>query len=119
MYVEKIIHYDKQDNEADLLVSDGEYSVICYAYPIKSVHRAQKVTDIYGFNCTHIFKVAKKEYNIKKLSSYYDYTLIAQVVSRVERIVRIGKIRIHLDSEIPKDIFNGEYISFSVMRLDI
>ena len=119
MHVEKVIQFDKQDKEADLLVSDGRYSVICYAYPIESVRQNQKVTELYGFNSTSIFKVAEKVCSIKKLSSYYEYTFIAQVISVMEGIVQIGEIRIHLDTEIPKDIFNGEYISFSVVRLDI
>ena len=119
MLVKKIIQFDKQDKEADLLISDGRYNVICYAYPITSVCLNQEITELYGFDCSNILKISRELYDIKKQTSYYAYTFNACVISVMEGIVQIGEIRIRLDAEIPKDIFNGDYISFSVTRLDV
>lgn len=119
MHINKIIHFNREDREAELCISDGDYSVICYAYPVESISVNQDVNELYGFLCTDISRSYECDYLIKKLPQYYAYCLNAKVVSRNDCTVQIGKITICLDSEIPKDIFDGDYVSFHVQRLDL
>lgn len=119
MFVNKVLHFDQADREADVIVSDGTHTVICYAYPVSTIKVTQKITAIYGFQCTDIYKAFAHKYCIKKLTKYYAFALIAKVISKNQRIVQIGNLRIHLDAPIPNDIAEGEYVSFSVLRLDI
>lgn len=78
----------------------------------------QCVNSIYGFDCSNIVRSNKKEFQIVKLSSYYAYLITAQVVDRNKGLVRIGMLFIYLDAPIPKDILNGNYVTFKVMRMD-
>lgn len=119
MHISKIIHFNREDREADLCISDGDYSVICYAYPIESISVNQDVNGLYGFLCTEIARSYEYDYFIEKLPQYYAYWLNAKVVSKNDCTVQIGKITICLDSEIPKDIHDGDYVSFRVQRLDL
>ena len=118
MYIADIIYFNKEDSEAEVSVSDGRNTVNCYAYPCDTVSVKQHVNTIYGFGCTNIIRVNKSKYDIKKLPQHFAYQLVAQVVDTESRIVRIDDLFIHLDGYIPKDIMNGEYIAFSVIRLD-
>ena len=53
------------------------------------------------------------------MPQYFSYFLTAQVIESEKKVVRIGNIIINIDSPIPKDIINGEYIDFFVSRLDL
>lgn len=118
MYITDILYFNKEDSEAEVSISDGCYKVNCYAYPCDMVSVNQRINTIYGFECANIIRVNKTEYTIEKLSQHYAYQLVAQVVDNTSGIVRIGNLFINLDSSIPKDIMDGEYVAFSVVRLD-
>lgn len=119
MYVKEIIRYSKADKEAELCISDGDYSIICYAYPIHSVVVNQQVRALYAYECVGIVKSLTDVFCIHKLSQYYAYSVTAKVVSKKDSIVQVGRLIIILDDIIPNDIYEGEYISFSVRRFDI
>lgn len=118
MYITDILYFSKEDSEAEVSISDGRYTVNCYAYPCDMVLVNQRVNTIYGFESANITRLNETKYAIKKLSQHYAYQLVAQVVDNESGIVRIGDLFINLDNPIPKDIMNGEYIAFSVVRLD-
>lgn len=118
MYITDILYFSKEDSEAEVSISDGRYTVNCYAYPCDMVLVNQRVNTIYGFECANITRLNETKYAIKKLSQHYAYQLVAQVMDNESGIVRIGDLFINLDNPIPKDIMNGEYIAFSVVRLD-
>lgn len=119
MHISKIICFNKEDSEADLCISDGDYSVICYAYPTKTIAVDQKVSGLYGYLCTDIVKSFDHHYCINKLRQYYAYLLTAKIISKNSSIVQVGDLKIYLDTEIPNDIFEGDYVSFRVQRLDL
>lgn len=118
MFITDILYFNKEDSEAEVNISDGRYTVNCYAYPVDMVSVNQRVNTIYGFECANISKSDETEYEIKKLPQHYAYLLTAQVMDNESGIVRIGELFINLDIPIPKDIINGDYVAFSVLRLD-
>lgn len=118
MYIKDILYFNKEDSEAEVSISDGYYIVNCYAYPCDRVLVNQRINIIYGFECANIIRLNKNKYAIKKLPQHYAYQFAAQVVDNGSEIVRVGDLFIKLDNSIPKDIINGEYIAFSVLRLD-
>ena len=118
MFIKDILYFNKEDSEAEIIVSDGHYMVNCYIYPIKHVAIGCKIGNIDGFGCAGIVIANEKKYEVKKLSQYFAYQLTAKFVDNKNRVVRIGGLFINLDTEIPKDITNGDYIAFSVTRLD-
>ena len=118
MYIADILYFRKEDSEAEVSISDGCYTVTCYAYPCHAVQIGQTVSTLYGFGCTDIIRSDEAGYAVKKLPAYYAYRFVAKVVDNENRIVRIGDLFICLDHWIPKDIMNGEYIDFTVARLD-
>ena len=110
MYIKEIVCADKEDSEADVIISDGVYTIKCYMYPVTNV--------IYAIECTDIMRVQSIKYEIKKLQGYYAYMIIAKVINRKEKLICVGKIIIKLDAEISKDINDGDYIKASVVRFD-
>lgn len=118
MVIVDIVYFSKEDSEAEVIVSDGNYAVKCYAYPVNSVAVNQQIRAIYGFGCSNIVKCDEAKETIQKMPEYYAYRLVAEVADQKEGMAHIGGLSIHLDSYIPNDIQKGDYVSFSVMRLD-
>ncbi len=119
MYISKILEFSKDDREADVYISDGTFSILCYAYPVDSVYLGQHITAVVSYGCENIVREDEHVFCIKKLSQYYAYAITAQVLSHQESSVQIGKICMQLDATMPADITDGDFVSFSVVRLEV
>ena len=53
------------------------------------------------------------------MDNYYAYKLCCKVINRAEQLVALGEIKIYLDSSLPGDIKNDDFVEFEVMRLDV
>lgn len=117
MFVKEIKDYDKFSNEADIIISDGQYDLLCYCYPTEIPQKGERVKAVTSFLATDMMRVKDKIFSIKKMKEYYSYHLQGEVIEMTPKI-RIGNIIICLDNTLPKDIKEGEYIEFLVERLD-
>lgn len=114
----EIINYDKDSKEADIIIHNNVGNFICYAHPVENI-QIQSLNNSYflSFMTNNIY-ISEQVYQIKKNdSSYYSYKICGEYIG--ENIVKIGEIRMLIDSCIPKDIYPGEYISFDCMRIDL
>lgn len=118
MQISSIKHWDDQDKEADILVTDGEHQLLCYAQPHSLEEVQTEVETLYAFGCENIVKSENCTVNIVKQTDYYAYELSAEVLSKVEQTVKLGQLVLHLDAAIPGDIQNGDYVSFRLQRID-
>ena len=120
MFVKKVLFFDKNSREAAVLVSDGKYDLMCYLFPAESASVSICCdVGIFGVLCGEIVRSDRTSFFVRKMPQYFSYFLTAQVIESEKKVVRIGNIIINIDSPIPKDIINGEYIDFFVSRLDL
>ena len=118
MLISSIKHRSNQDKEADILVTDGEYQLLCYAQPFSLEECQTEVAALYAFGCENIEKSENCAVNIVEQTDYYAYELSAEVLSKVEQTVKLGQLVLHLDATIPGDIQNGDYVTFRLQRID-
>ena len=118
MYLKKVQDYDKYSNEADIVVSDGKYDLLCYCYPAQCNKIGTKVNYIIANCTTNIVRVDENIYSIQKFGSFYQYHLQGMVFNVDVPMVKIGSIELSLDTHLPGDIKEGEFIEFDVIRLD-
>lgn len=119
MYIQDVLRFDKSGKEAELIVSDGAYEVLCYAYPIDAVKTGMTISGLSGFSYTNMVRAAEQRCAVSKLPSYFAYNLTGKLISKQEGIVQVNNLKISLDAHIPNDLSDGEYISFDVLRLDL
>lgn len=118
MFIEKILYFSEEDGEADVVVSDGQYMVRCYMYPIKQIKPEDQVSHIYGYCCKNIIRAEERKNEIKKLQEYYAYRIIGKLLNKKKKLVRTGNLYFELDGSIPNDIANGDYIEAFILRFD-
>lgn len=118
--VEKINWIDKEEREADVTITDGIYSVLCFSHPCNQNEKDIFNNLIYCFDAYDIVKSFECNPAIIKKSGFYEYMLSGELKSKEDKIVKIGELQIDIsDGDIPKDINEGDYIEFQVMRLDV
>ena len=119
MFVKEIKNYDDFSNEADIIVTDGTYEVLCYCHPAEFYEKGSTVQEILSLFAKDIMRISDKMYEVKKLEDdYYAYHLQGEVIKIDKPIIRIGGLEIVLDSPLAKDIKLGEFIEFDVYRLN-
>lgn len=103
--------------EAKIIVTDGIYDLICFAYPFKLKIGDEIDIPLFAFEATHIQRIVNKEYTVEKqfLNSYYFQGLL---ISKEKGLIKVGGFTIQIDDYIPADIKDLEFISFICDRLD-
>ncbi len=118
MYIKEIKDYYQSGMEADVIVSDGEFEILCYVQPFSGKQNID--FDLCPLDYSEIMTATKNEYSIEKLETgFYDYFLRGKLINLEKGLVQIGGIIIKGIRYLPKDIREGEYIEFSVERMDL
>ncbi len=119
MHVQQIKDYDDFSNEADIIVTDGTFELLCYCYPAEIYKVGTQVQEISSLFAKDIMRVSNSDYLVIKLiNDHYAYHLQGEVVETTKPIIRIGGLKIILDTPFAKDIKSGEFVELDVYRLD-
>ncbi len=119
MFVKQVKKFDGY--EADLVVSDGEYELLCYVYhypPFREIPEGITVKDITSLHVKDIKRVSGQDCLIRKEAGDYPYFLRGKVVDIDKRIIAVGKILIKLDKPLDKSVKQDDFLEFTVQRLD-
>lgn len=120
MRIEKIDWLSQEALEAEVVVSDGEFEVTCFAQPLIYQVGCELKEPILCYNATNVLKLDKEVFAIDKLGEYFAYSLSGKLVDKKLETVMVGKLLLELDNNIlPGDINEGDFLSFSCQRLDI
>jgi len=118
MFVKTIKSFDEASREADVYVSDGVYELLCFVHPVGAIQICQNVISVSALFCSEPYRAEKEQFTLQKQTGYYASAVTGKVLSRGENLVCVGEIRIKLDTPLPKDIANGEYVFFTADRFD-
>lgn len=123
MKVKEILDFDSFSNEQDVLVTDGEYTLMCYNMGIQEFSANMQIqNNLSAFMAHNIYRADNNFCYVEKLSNgYYAYELCGELINREKNggTVKIGEIFVDITDYIPNDIQSGEYICFKVDRIDL
>ena len=115
MYIKRILSYDKEGLEADVLISDGQQDLLCYAQPFDGDKNTK--FQLTTFGCGDVVRSYDNQSLIKKSDEgYYSYEMSGKLLDAENAIVMVFGFIIGLDAYIPKDIRNGEYVDFKILH---
>lgn len=118
LLIKDIIWINEEIGEADVIVTDGQYDIRCFAHPFfqqigEEVEETLSVFEHFG-----ITQSKTREYVVEHLGNG-EYFFIARLIDEVEGIIQIGEITIHDIDKIPENIKKGDYIQFFTLRVDL
>ena len=105
-----------EEHESEVILKDDSNELLCLCYD--NVDNLEEFC-IHTFLAKNIFKNDKQNEKAVKLSDYFSYKLFCKVTNSEKGLVNLGEFEIFLDSPLPSDISNDDYIEFEVVRLDI
>lgn len=120
MIIKDIKWVSEEALEAEVIVTDGHFELLCFSQPFKKNKGDQLSEPIYALDPYEILKLETKSSITKKLNGTYDYLIEGKLINKESGHVRIGDLIIEIDGHfIPRDIIDDNNISFKCTRLDI
>ena len=121
MKIKNISWISQEALEAEVIVTDGEFEINCFAQPLNYQLDSELNNPILCYNVTTVLKPDKEVYSIEKLDDeYFAYNLSGKLIDKKLEKIMVGKLLLELESiELPGDINDGDFISFRCQRLDI
>tara|TARA_R110001599_G_C11823498_1_gene617468 strand:+ start:165 stop:530 length:366 start_codon:yes stop_codon:yes gene_type:complete len=120
MRIEKLVWISEVAQEAELIISDGQFTCIAFSQPC-DYNEGDSVDDyLHAFMSKNIMLSQDDGVSIRSLEErLLSHKCTAVVESRMESLVRIGNIIIELDSQIPAGVEDGMLVDFECARLDL
>ncbi|MCY9672526.1 hypothetical protein M5W63_08355 [Bacillus pumilus] len=117
--IRKINWISQEASEAEVIVTDGELEIMCFAQPLNYHEGNELLEPIYCLDVSDLVKAELSEFGIEKLDDHFSYSFLGQLIDKRDEKVRVGGLLLELDYNIPGDINEGDFISFNCKRLDI
>lgn len=119
MYSIEIVEWiDRSYPEVIACVKSDNVKLLAYSAPYMEKPASQHVR-LYALFADNVVREKTFQPPRKTDLSHFSYHLTAAVIDRSESLVKLNDILITLDCGIPRDIEEGEMISFDVHRLDL
>lgn len=120
MKIKEIVNYNKNSQEADLIVSDGKFECLVFCHPSNYSKNDIITTPLYA-NLNQDFMLSRSiDVGFEKLHTFYfGYKIVAEVVDNKDGIVCVGNILIDVGMQIPGWAKKGDIVEFSCSRLDL
>jgi hypothetical protein len=116
----KINWLSKEAQEAEVYLSDGDFSIVCFAHPFNQALGDIITLPLHSLNTQEIYiQKHEKKVSIQREGESFKYKLSGRVINNVSNHVKIGEFIIALDVPLPGDIEISNYISLTCDRLDI
>ncbi|AOY76022.1 hypothetical protein [Clostridium formicaceticum] len=120
MFIKSVNWIDEESQEAEVVVSDNSFELLCFSHPFRNKLGEELIEPIYCFDVSNVVLAFEQIPYAKKNKNSYGYSIRGLFINKDDKIVLIGNIKLCLeDGKIPSDISEGEYIEFDVSRLDV
>ncbi|MCD2252814.1 hypothetical protein [Listeria marthii] len=88
----KSIHWlDEDAREADVVLTDGEYNVVCFSHPCELTLNGVYNELIYCFDPFDIFKLNQAEYSMEKPNDNQELSILkGELIDATDSIIQIG-----------------------------
>lgn len=114
----KIDWLSKDAKEAEVYLSDGDFSIVCFSHPLNQIVGDVVRLPIYALNARYILK-GDEMFLIEKVLSVFGYKISGRVVNIDNNLIKVGEFIIELDVSLPNDIQIDDFVLFTCDRIDI
>lgn len=120
MFIKDICWLDRPSSEAILCVSDSKYLLTCFSCPCEYSVGDRIDTPLECFDVRNIEQVDENSCEVINKEGTFPHIITARMHSVTEGLARVGSLMLHIKPDlIPKDIQTGQFIRFSVSRIDL
>ncbi|MCT4646093.1 MAG: hypothetical protein N4A74_13990 [Carboxylicivirga sp.] len=118
--IKRILTKSQETLEADLILTDKEFELLCYAHPFNGSIGDCINDKIFVFEASNVVREDNVRYRIIKQGDYYEYQLTTLLISKDKGKLKLGDFQLEIDINcLPGDVQDSDYISFVCQRLDL
>ncbi len=118
MTAKKIEWLNRDDDEAEVLASDGTWSCKVYSMPCQISKEGDEIKWLACLLCSEIVSADTCEFSLARLiNKPYGYEIIGQISDAKEGLVAVGGLVFLVDQSIPGDLNEGDWVQFTVDRV--
>jgi len=120
MFIKSVEWLDKEAQEAEIIVSDGEFEILCFSHPFtKNIN--DKLSDpIFCIDATDIMISDESRLLVNRDGNSYRYFVRGKLSDKNKKIVKLGGLILCIeDSYFPVDILENSIVEFSVSRFNL
>lgn len=118
--VKEIKWISESAKEAEVILSDGISTVMCFSQPFDYDVDDVLREPLYCYEARNIMKSYEDGFTLEKQKDTFAYFLRGELYDLTKKLVKVGGFTLSLeDSSVPKDLMGGDIIEFTVQRLDI
>lgn len=117
--IKEVIWISKDSSEAEVLVTDGRYELVCFAHPFNGKPGDVVEQDIIALDCNEVERVMATEGHARRTDDYFAHDLTLKVDDARRGKLSLGNIKISARNCLPNDIVDGEYVNLICSRLDL
>lgn len=119
--INKINWLSKEAKEAEVYLSDDTFNIVCFAQPFEQNIGDKILHPLYTLNAKIIHKLLREDQTslIEKNGINFEYKLAGQLIDKKNNYMQIGDFIINIDTPIPNDFQEGDFIFLTCDRIDI
>ncbi len=118
MYIKKLDWLSEAAKEAELIITDGNYSCVAFSQPCKHKQEDKIFEPLHAFMVENLMLSHEIDLKIETVKGF-QHKVVALVRDINEDIVQVGDISIKLDYHIPSWAKDGDFVEFECGRIDL
>ncbi len=112
------ICYNQEQNECDLVLTDGYYNILCYSYPCVYKKNDNINSNLYCCDSNHVYKSYEDKCKIESINKPYSYKIIGKLIDKTMALVKCNEFYFEIDNIlIPNDIQLNDIIEFTCSKI--
>ena len=116
MFIKEILNVDISAHEADIIISDGQYDILCITFDY--LHDDIKGIELSVLDYDEVYVTSEKGFRIDNFGrSKYDYHIKCRIIDIEKGIVELYGLKIVLGRYFPGDLKNGDWITVKCYRM--
>jgi len=116
MITVEVVESNSASEEADILISDGRFSFLCFVHPWN--HEFNGDTSLYFLLGCRSIERSRDGEDIRTLGGY-QHEIRGVVVRHRGREIRVGPFTFECDVSLPNDVQTGETVRLKCERISI
>lgn len=120
MFIKDIKWLSKAAGEAEVLVSDGEYECVAFAYMEFDLDTRRGIDALEVFEPRALMVASCEDLGAWRTNAPgFEQKIVARVDSATEPLLSVGGIKMRLPCALPPGAIVGDCVSFECDRLDL
>lgn len=117
--IKKVNWLSEEIKEAEVYLCDSKYSIVVFSHPFDRKEGDTISELLYALNADNIKISNINELCIYRVPDSFSYNVVGIIHNMDKNQIRVGSFIIELDANLPNDLKEYDFVSFTCDRIDL